>query len=155
GIEIRCDVHTGEVEMPENGDMTGTAVNLEARVERAAEDGTIFVSSTCVICCSGGPPLRRPGRALAQGLRREVAPVRPGGRLNGRNWRSMSQSLRARAPVLGIRDVVSPLRLRSLALGDAFGDREMHHEMFGRGAVPVQLVRRRVDHVARAHVADG
>ena len=45
-LRIRCGLHTGEIEMRDNGDITGTAVNLAARVEQAADDGSIFVSST-------------------------------------------------------------------------------------------------------------
>jgi len=45
-LEMRCGMHTGEVELRANGDITGTAVNLAARIEHAADDGDIFVSST-------------------------------------------------------------------------------------------------------------
>jgi class 3 adenylate cyclase len=55
GIQIRCGLHTGEVEIRENGDIVGTAVNLAARVEHAADDGTIFVSSTVRDLVLGGP----------------------------------------------------------------------------------------------------
>jgi class 3 adenylate cyclase len=55
GIQIRCGLHTGEVEMRENGDITGTAVNLAARVEQAADDGIILVSSTVRDLLLGGP----------------------------------------------------------------------------------------------------
>ena len=54
GIEIRCGLHTGEVEIRENGDIVGTAVNLAARVEHAADDGTILVSSTVRDLLLGG-----------------------------------------------------------------------------------------------------
>jgi class 3 adenylate cyclase len=46
GLRIRCGVHTGEVELGENGDITGTAVNRPARVEQVADQDTICVSST-------------------------------------------------------------------------------------------------------------
>jgi class 3 adenylate cyclase/pimeloyl-ACP methyl ester carboxylesterase len=46
GLQIRCGLHTGEIEMRDNGDITGIAVNLAARVEQACDDGAIFVSST-------------------------------------------------------------------------------------------------------------
>ncbi len=46
GLPIRCGVHTGEIEIRADGDITGFAVNLAARVEHAADDGAIFVSST-------------------------------------------------------------------------------------------------------------
>ena len=45
-LRIRCGVHTGEVELRDGGDISGTAVNLAARVEQAAGDGEILVSST-------------------------------------------------------------------------------------------------------------
>jgi class 3 adenylate cyclase len=54
GVQIRCGVHTGEVEIRENGDIVGTAVNLAARVEQAADDGTILVSSTVRDLLLGG-----------------------------------------------------------------------------------------------------
>jgi class 3 adenylate cyclase/pimeloyl-ACP methyl ester carboxylesterase len=54
GIEIRCGLHTGEVELRENGDLAGTAVNLAARVEQAADDGAILVSSTVRDLVLGG-----------------------------------------------------------------------------------------------------
>lgn len=53
-LRIRCGVHTGEIELREAGDISGTAVNLAARVEQAAEDGTIFVSSTVRDMLLGG-----------------------------------------------------------------------------------------------------
>jgi class 3 adenylate cyclase len=56
GIQIRCGLHTGEVEIRENGDIVGTAVNLAARVEQAADDGTILVSSTVRDLLLGGQP---------------------------------------------------------------------------------------------------
>jgi class 3 adenylate cyclase len=46
GLEIRCGLHAGEIELRDNGDITGAAVNLAARVEQAAENGSILVSST-------------------------------------------------------------------------------------------------------------
>ena len=55
GIQIRCGLHTGEVEIRENGDIVGTAVNLAARIEHAADDGTILVSSTVRDLLLGGP----------------------------------------------------------------------------------------------------
>ena len=53
-IEIRCGLHSGEVELRENGDITGTAVNLAARVEQAAGRGVIAVSSTVRDLVLGG-----------------------------------------------------------------------------------------------------
>jgi class 3 adenylate cyclase len=53
-LPIRCGVHTGEVELRANGDITGTAVNLAARIEHEADDGDIFVSSTVREMLLGG-----------------------------------------------------------------------------------------------------
>ena len=39
-------LHTGDIELRDNGDITGIAANLAARVEQACDDGGIFVSST-------------------------------------------------------------------------------------------------------------
>jgi class 3 adenylate cyclase len=54
GLQIRCGLHTGEIELRDNGDITGVAVNLAARVEQACDDGGIFVSSTVCDLMLGG-----------------------------------------------------------------------------------------------------
>jgi class 3 adenylate cyclase/DNA-binding SARP family transcriptional activator/pimeloyl-ACP methyl ester carboxylesterase len=54
GLRIRCGVHTGEIELRQSGDIAGTAVNLAARVEEAAGDGEVFVSSTVRDILLGG-----------------------------------------------------------------------------------------------------
>ncbi len=46
GLAIRVGIHAGEIEDHANGDISGLAVTLAARVEQAAEDGAILVSST-------------------------------------------------------------------------------------------------------------
>lgn len=46
GLPVRAGLHTGEVELHADGDISGIAVNLAARVEQRADDGTIYVSST-------------------------------------------------------------------------------------------------------------
>jgi class 3 adenylate cyclase/alpha-beta hydrolase superfamily lysophospholipase len=46
GVPTRCGMHTGEIEVRADGDITGYAVNLAARVQQAADPGAIFVSST-------------------------------------------------------------------------------------------------------------
>jgi class 3 adenylate cyclase/pimeloyl-ACP methyl ester carboxylesterase len=46
GVPVRCGMHTGEIEIRPDGDMTGFGVNLAARVQHAADPGAIFVSST-------------------------------------------------------------------------------------------------------------
>jgi class 3 adenylate cyclase len=53
-LRIRCGVHTGEIELRQSGDISGVAVNLAARVEQAAEDDRIFVSSTVRDMLLGG-----------------------------------------------------------------------------------------------------
>jgi len=45
-LTIRAGLHAGEVELREDGDVAGAAVNLAARVEQTAEPGHVFVSST-------------------------------------------------------------------------------------------------------------
>jgi class 3 adenylate cyclase len=54
GLQIRCGLHTGEIELRDNGDIAGVAVNLAARVEQACDDGAIFVSSTVCDLFLGG-----------------------------------------------------------------------------------------------------
>jgi class 3 adenylate cyclase/pimeloyl-ACP methyl ester carboxylesterase len=54
GLRLRCGVHTGEVELRDNGDITGVAVNLAARIEQAGDEGAIFVSSTVCDLLLGG-----------------------------------------------------------------------------------------------------
>ena len=54
GITIRAGLHAGEIEVREDGDVTGLAVNLAARVEQAARDGTTYVSSTVRELLLGG-----------------------------------------------------------------------------------------------------
>ena len=46
GVDIRAGLHVGEVELHDDGDISGIAVNLAARVEQAADDGSVWVSST-------------------------------------------------------------------------------------------------------------
>jgi pimeloyl-ACP methyl ester carboxylesterase len=53
-LTIRCGLHSGEIELRDNGDVSGTAVNLAARVMDAAADGSIFVSSTVRELLLGG-----------------------------------------------------------------------------------------------------
>ena len=45
-LPVRAGLHAGEVEVHADGDISGLAVNLAARVESAASAGTIYVSST-------------------------------------------------------------------------------------------------------------
>ncbi|MCX6521870.1 MAG: adenylate/guanylate cyclase domain-containing protein [Actinobacteria bacterium] len=54
GIAIRAGVHAGEIELLDDGDITGIAVNLAARVEQRAADGELWVSSTVRDMMLGG-----------------------------------------------------------------------------------------------------
>lgn len=54
GIEIRAGVHAGEIELHDDGDVSGIAVNLAARVEQRAADGEIWASSTVRDMMLGG-----------------------------------------------------------------------------------------------------
>ena len=54
GIEIRAGVHAGEIEVHDDGDISGIAVNLAARVEQAAADGELWASPTVRDMMLGG-----------------------------------------------------------------------------------------------------
>lgn len=54
GIEIRAGVHAGEIEVHDDGDISGIAVNLAARVEQRAADGEFWASSTVRDMMLGG-----------------------------------------------------------------------------------------------------
>jgi class 3 adenylate cyclase len=54
GLIIRVGIHAGEIEEHADRDISGLAVNLAARVEHAASDGSIFVSSTMKDLLLGG-----------------------------------------------------------------------------------------------------
>jgi class 3 adenylate cyclase len=45
GIEVRCGVHTGEIEIVD-GNVAGLAVHIGARVAALAKPGEVFVSRT-------------------------------------------------------------------------------------------------------------
>ena len=53
-VPIRAGVHAGEIEVHDDGDVSGIAVNLAARVEQAAADGELWVSSTVRDMMLGG-----------------------------------------------------------------------------------------------------
>ena len=53
-MTIRAGVHAGEIEVHDDGDISGIAVNLAARVEQAAADGELWVSSTVRDMMLGG-----------------------------------------------------------------------------------------------------
>ena len=54
GIQIRAGVHAGEIEVRDDLDIAGIAVNLAARVEQAASDGELWASSTVRDMMLGG-----------------------------------------------------------------------------------------------------
>ncbi|HKC90152.1 MAG TPA: adenylate/guanylate cyclase domain-containing protein, partial [Candidatus Limnocylindria bacterium] len=54
GVEIRAGVHAGEIEIRDDFDISGIAVNLAARVEQAAADGELWASSTVRDMMLGG-----------------------------------------------------------------------------------------------------
>lgn len=54
GIEIRAGVHAGEIEVHDDGDISGIAVNLAARVEQKAKNGELWASSTVRDMMLGG-----------------------------------------------------------------------------------------------------
>ena len=54
GIDIRAGVHAGQIEVHDDGDISGIAVNLAARVEQQAEDGELWASSTVRDMLLGG-----------------------------------------------------------------------------------------------------
>ena len=54
GLGVRAGLHAGEVVVREDGDVTGLAVNLAARVQQAASGGSTWVSSTVRDLLLGG-----------------------------------------------------------------------------------------------------
>jgi class 3 adenylate cyclase/esterase/lipase len=54
GVAIRGGLHAGEVAVRDDGDVSGLAVNLAARVAQAAQDSSIYVSSTVHDLLLGG-----------------------------------------------------------------------------------------------------
>ena len=54
GIDIRAGLHAGEIELHDDGDVSGVAVNLAARVEQHAADRELWASSTVRDLMLGG-----------------------------------------------------------------------------------------------------
>ncbi|MEO7436521.1 MAG: adenylate/guanylate cyclase domain-containing protein [Candidatus Binatia bacterium] len=54
GLSVRAGLHAGEIMVREDGDVTGLAVNLAARVQQAATGGATWVSSTVRDLLLGG-----------------------------------------------------------------------------------------------------
>jgi class 3 adenylate cyclase len=52
--EVRAGLHAGEIAIREDGDVSGLAVNLAARVQQAASGGSAWVSSTVRDLLLGG-----------------------------------------------------------------------------------------------------
>lgn len=46
GLDVRAGLHAGELEVRDDGDVSGLAVKLAARVEQSARDGELWASST-------------------------------------------------------------------------------------------------------------
>ena len=54
GLRVRAGLHAGEIVVREDGDVTGLAVNLAARVQQVAAGGATWVSSTVRDLLLGG-----------------------------------------------------------------------------------------------------
>jgi len=54
GLQVRAGLHAGEIMVREDGDVTGLAVNLAARVQEVAAGGSVLVSSTVRDLLLGG-----------------------------------------------------------------------------------------------------
>jgi class 3 adenylate cyclase len=46
GLPVRAGVHAGEIDVHDDGDISGLAVNIAARVEAAGDAGDVLVTST-------------------------------------------------------------------------------------------------------------
>lgn len=46
GLTIRAGIHSGQIEVHDDDDISGLAVNLAARIEHVAASGSVFTSST-------------------------------------------------------------------------------------------------------------
>ena len=55
GISIRAGSHTGQIEVADDGDISGIAVNIAARVQGLAEGGEVMVSQTVRDMLMGTP----------------------------------------------------------------------------------------------------
>jgi class 3 adenylate cyclase len=53
-LGVRAGVHAGELEVRDDGDISGAAVNIAARVEQAAGLGEVYVSSAVRDMLLGG-----------------------------------------------------------------------------------------------------
>jgi class 3 adenylate cyclase len=55
GVQVRAGVHTGEVDLVEDGDLRGIAVHETARIMAAAAPGTVYTSALSRALAGGGP----------------------------------------------------------------------------------------------------
>ena len=57
GVDIRAGLHAGEIEVHDDGDISGIAVNLAAQVEQSASDGELWAGpQPCATSCSAAAP---------------------------------------------------------------------------------------------------
>src|SRR5262249_25813301 len=69
GVAIRGGLHAGEITVRDDGDVSGLAVNLAARVAQAAGDGAIYVSSTVRdLLLGGGQTFTDRGEHVLKGI---------------------------------------------------------------------------------------
>jgi class 3 adenylate cyclase len=69
GLSVRAGLHAGEIMVREDGDVTGHAVNLAARVQQVATGGATWVSSTVRDLLLGGNwPFTERGEHALKGI---------------------------------------------------------------------------------------
>lgn len=68
GLELRCGAHAGPIDVLDDGDVAGTAVNTAARVAALASAGEILVSEAVRSRLAASVPLRPWGVAELKGL---------------------------------------------------------------------------------------
>ena len=72
-VEIRAGVHTGEVDVVENGDLRGISVHETARIMSAAGAGSVFASGvTRALASGGGLTFRSAGTHTLKGIETPV-----------------------------------------------------------------------------------
>ncbi|HKH84173.1 MAG TPA: adenylate/guanylate cyclase domain-containing protein [Gemmatimonadales bacterium] len=72
GLEIRCGVHTGEIEL-KGEDIAGIAVHVAARVASLAQGGQVFVSTTVRDLVAGsGLSFRDEGAHVLKGIEEQM-----------------------------------------------------------------------------------
>ena len=69
GLSIRAGLHAGELEVRDDGDISGLAVNLAARVEQCARDNELWASSAVRDMTLGsGPDFTDEGEHRLKGI---------------------------------------------------------------------------------------